>query len=271
MKDGSLSAKPIRRQTLADQLAEDIADKILSGRLNPGDSLPPGPQLAEQYGVSRAAVRDATSMLAARGLVDVRHGSGVFVTSSQREAFGDALLLTLRRAGATAWDLEEFEQLLFPSAAALVCANASEEEVAAIRDLATQYIALCEARIGQQERSREDSALEKLERPFTRILHALYEATHNEVVRQIGQQLTSLRRPRDWVSISAGEALEMDRVFLDTLLSILETRDPELAKERVAQLMKLPPQVIEAMKHTPIGDVPRIDFASAPENHVPPA
>lgn len=270
MSSGPLPAQPIRRQTLPDRLAEDIADRILSGTLKPGDSLPAGPELAQQYGVSRAVVRDATSMLAARGLVDVRHGSGVYVTSSQHDAFGDALLLTLRRAGATAWDLEEFEQLLFPAAAALVCAYATEEEIAAIRELATQHIAACERLIDEEESGDKISEQDRLERPFAHVLHSIYDATHNEVVRQIGEQLITLRRHRDWVGLTAQDGLDLDRAFLDELLAILEARDPESAKERVAQLMKLPPEAVAAMKRTPIGDVPRIDIASAPESHAPP-
>jgi len=271
VSDGSLHAKPIRRQTLADRLAKDIADRILSGTLKPGDSLPPGPELAKQYGVSRAAVRDATTLLAARGLVDVRHGSGVFVTSSQHDAFGDALLLTLRRAGATAWDLEEFEQLLFPAAAALVCTHATEDEVARIRDLAESHLAACEALINKEEAGAENALHDGLERPFARTLHAIYEATHNEVVRQIGEQLTALRRHRDWVGLTSRDGLEMDRVFLGELLSILESRNPKKARDRVEQLMKLPREAVAAMKGTPIGDVPRIDIAASPGDRIPPS
>ena len=260
MSSEPLAARPIRRQTLADRLAEDIADRILSGALKPGDSLPAGPELARQYGVSRAVVRDATNLLAARGLVDVRHGSGVYVTASQQDAFGDALLLSLRRAGATAWDLEEFEQLLFPAAAALVCEHATDDEIVAIRELAGQHLSRFEARIANEPGDREASPPNSSDLPFARTLHAIYAATHNEVVRQIGEQLASLRRHRDWVGISAQDSLEMDRAFLDELISILETRDPTRAKERVERLMGLPPQAVDAMKRTPIGDIPRIDL-----------
>jgi GntR family transcriptional repressor for pyruvate dehydrogenase complex len=267
----SLSPQPLRRQTLADRLAEDIADRILSGTLKPGDSLPAGSELAQQYGVSRAVVRDATNLLAARGLVDVRHGSGVYVTSSQHDAFGDALLLTLRRAGATAWDLEQFEQLLFPAAAALVCSSASKEEIATIRELADRHLAHLQARVDAAEAGEDGAALEGEVLPFAYILHSIYDATHNEVIRQIGEQLITLRRHRDWVGLTARDGLDLDRAFLDELLSILETRDPESARERVAQLMKLPPEAVDAMKHTPIGDVPRIDLGRSASDDASPA
>ena len=259
MSNETLSAKPLRRQTLADRLAEDIADRILSGTLKPGESLPAGAELAQQYGVSRAVVRDATNLLAARGLVDVRHGSGVYVTSSQQGAFGDALLLTLQRAGATAWDLEQFEQLLFPAAAALVCAAATKEELVTIRELADRHIAHLQARVHAAE-TDDDAVLHSEVLPFARVLRAIFDASHNEVVRQIGAQLVALRRPRNWVSLTAQDALDADRAFLDELLSILEAQDPDTARRRIEELMQLPPEAVDAMKHTPIGDVPKIDL-----------
>lgn len=270
MDNGSLPAKPLRRQTLADRLAEDIAERILSGALTPGESLPAGGDLAQQYGVSRAVVRDATNLLAARGLVDVRHGSGVYVTSSQHDAFGDALLLSLRRAGATAWDLEQFEQLLFPAAAALACSSATNEEIAAIRELADRHLAHLQARVDAAEARGDDAALHGEVMPFARVLRAIFDATHNEVVRQIGAQLAALRRHRDWVGLTTRDSLDLDRAFLDELLSILEARDPDTARRRIEELMKLPPEAVDAMKRTPIGDVPRIDIGLAGSAEAPP-
>ncbi len=249
--------RPMRRQSLADRLAEDVANLILAGRFTSGETLPSETELASQYGVSRAVVRGATQQLAARGLVEVRQGKGVFVTESQREAFGDALLLSLRRAGATVWDLEQFEQMLLPSVVSLVVSSASDEDIAQIRQLAEDYISTF-ADIGDVE-SHDPSGTE---RPFTRILHAIYAATHNEVIRQIGEQLVSLRRPREWLGISAAMTLEMDRAFLGELLTILETRDPDAARKRVQKLMKLPREAVAAMKATPIGEIAKIDVSS---------
>jgi len=248
----------MRRRTLADRLAETISEMILAGTLSPGDVLPSEPDLAVQYGVSRAVVRDATRSLAARGLVDVRHGKGVFVTASQRRAFGDALLLSLRRAGATAWDLEEFEQLLFPSVIAHVASQATDEELAGIRNLAVAYL----DRFGEAT-TASDGELPR-DYPFAHVLHAIFEATHNEVMRQIGEQLVSLRRPREWLGFDATLCLEMDRRFLKALLDILDSRDPKTIPQRVSRLMKLPRPAIDAMRATPIGDVPRIDVSLPP-------
>ena len=75
-------------------------------------------------------VRDATRILMAQRLVEVKHGLGVFVTPPQNEAFGEALLLALRRAGVTVWDVEQFEQVVLPEVVALAATTATAEEIA---------------------------------------------------------------------------------------------------------------------------------------------
>jgi len=235
---------------------------ILSGALDPGTALPTEPELANQYGVSRAVIRDATRLLLARGLVDVRHGRGVFVTHSQSEAFGDALLLALRRAGATAWDLQEFENLLFPAVIELIAERATSSDLAEIRGTASEYLEQFEAT--SDAVPCPDGAGRAVEQAFARFLMAVYAATHNPVILQIGEQLTSLRRARKWMHQNEEEVRGAERTFLTELLAILEARDSKRAGRRVAKLLELPPEAMISMQHTPIGDVPRIDVRLYP-------
>jgi GntR family transcriptional regulator len=61
------------------QIEEQIADRIESGALGPGQRLPPERDLAEALAVSRMTVRQALASLAARGLVERGVGRGTFV------------------------------------------------------------------------------------------------------------------------------------------------------------------------------------------------
>jgi GntR family transcriptional repressor for pyruvate dehydrogenase complex len=65
---------------LSDQVAQQIATEIKSGRLAPGDRLPPEVALGAQFAVSRTVVREAVSRLKSLGLVESRQGSGAFVS-----------------------------------------------------------------------------------------------------------------------------------------------------------------------------------------------
>ncbi len=61
------------------QIAEDLRQKIESGKLSQGTQLPTELELREQYDASRNTVRDAVKLLITRGLVETRPGQGTFV------------------------------------------------------------------------------------------------------------------------------------------------------------------------------------------------
>ena len=260
MAESSLSSKPIKRKTLAETLAHEIEESIVSGKLNGGDALPTEPDLAKQFGVSRAVVRDATRLLLARGLVDVQHGRGVFVTGSGEKAFGDALLLALRRAGATAWDVEEFEELLLPQVIALAAVAATDEEIDRIRAHVDAYVEGFEGLNEEMLRTGEvPEGWDALLGVFLEMMKAIFAATHNRVLHQLAAPLLSLRRHREWEeSLTPEEAARLEAAYLHNLVDAIASRDPVAATEQVKRGMRLPKAAIDAMKQTPIGEIPRI-------------
>lgn len=72
---GGLRFPPVARQSLAEQVADVIRAKIASGDLPPGTSLKE-PELAEQFSVGRAAIREACRQLIGEGLLVHRHHRG---------------------------------------------------------------------------------------------------------------------------------------------------------------------------------------------------
>ena len=65
------------------QIEEQFADRIATGRLAPGERIPPERELAEAEGVSRMTVRQALASLAARGMVERGVGRGTFVRAPE--------------------------------------------------------------------------------------------------------------------------------------------------------------------------------------------
>ncbi len=66
------------------QIEEQLADRIGSGHLAPGERLPAERDLALALSVSRMTVRQALASLAARGLVERGVGRGTFVRDAPR-------------------------------------------------------------------------------------------------------------------------------------------------------------------------------------------
>ena len=77
----------IEPRRLYRQIADQIRALIRSGEFAVGSRLPPERDLAKQLGVSRPSVREALIALEVEGLVDVRIGSGIYV-SCPRDGHG---------------------------------------------------------------------------------------------------------------------------------------------------------------------------------------
>lgn len=74
--------------TIAEHIAQQLADQILSGKLAPGQRIEEK-TVTEQFGVSRTPVRDALRHLAATGLVAIRPHRGVTVVDLEVEQLSD--------------------------------------------------------------------------------------------------------------------------------------------------------------------------------------
>lgn len=68
------------------RLAAQIAAQISAGEFAMGDRLPSERALADGYGVSRTSVREAIIALEVQGLVEVRLGSGIYVSATAAAA-----------------------------------------------------------------------------------------------------------------------------------------------------------------------------------------
>ncbi|MGW5232091.1 GntR family transcriptional regulator [Streptomyces nodosus] len=62
-----------------DAIADDLRDRIATGRIKPGERLPSEAHLASQYKVSTPTLRNALAVLQVEGLVEKIHGKGNFV------------------------------------------------------------------------------------------------------------------------------------------------------------------------------------------------
>jgi GntR family transcriptional repressor for pyruvate dehydrogenase complex len=90
-----LSAPGGRR--LYEQLEASLRDYVREHRLQPGDRLPSERALAEALRVSRVSLRQATVSLEVQGLLEVRHGGGIYVRSLNVDPERLKMMLTQRR------------------------------------------------------------------------------------------------------------------------------------------------------------------------------
>jgi GntR family transcriptional repressor for pyruvate dehydrogenase complex len=77
------SFAPVLKQSLSDKLALRIREMIQKGEYQQGDRLPPIMEMAKRFGVGHPTIREALKKLETMGFVEIRHGSGVYVSRSE--------------------------------------------------------------------------------------------------------------------------------------------------------------------------------------------
>ena len=68
-----------RRETVVEAIAQGLIRYIAEKGLKAGDRLPPERELVQMVGASRLPLREALCVLKGLGIVEARHGKGVFV------------------------------------------------------------------------------------------------------------------------------------------------------------------------------------------------
>ena len=74
-----------RREGTSIEISRRLLDYLLSGKVQPGDRLPPERKLADALGVGRSVVREALKSLTLLGLLEVRLGDGTYVKRTDAE------------------------------------------------------------------------------------------------------------------------------------------------------------------------------------------
>ncbi len=128
------TVRPPAYQLLADELRADIT----SGRLRPGERLPPEPELCIRTGVSRSTVREALRLLASQHLIVTTRGvtGGSFVAHPDARQLSEGLRTGLTLLTSTAEvgfsDLLELRRALEVPAAALAATRRTDEHLKAL-------------------------------------------------------------------------------------------------------------------------------------------
>ena len=99
--------QPFSNLTTNEIIQEKLLKLIASGKLHPGDKLPPQRLLAERMRVSQVPLREALRSLEALGIVEARGGSGWYVQNYSFDCVAKALAPRLPLDGRSLYDLDE--------------------------------------------------------------------------------------------------------------------------------------------------------------------
>ena len=123
------SLKEVEIEKPVDVIIRQIKELVISGRLKPGDKLPPERKLSEQLVVGRAHVREALRKLEFYGILKTRPQSGTYVASIGVSALESLIADVLKIDSPSFVSLVETRVLLEESTIRLACERRTEEDI----------------------------------------------------------------------------------------------------------------------------------------------
>ncbi len=214
-------SKRLDRGNAAEQILVDLREGILSGRLARGAKLPTEKKLADAYGVSGPTVREAIRGLTTTRLIEVRHGSGAYVTADPDQLIAVSLvsMIQLERVGVS--DLLGVLNALNVYAAELAAVHATTADIAAMRE--------------SLDVISKTSKPEEIAEGLTRFLSVLSEAGGNPILAALCRFLARIQI--GLARKSSGQSLESWRKTTSKLtktrkglVDAIEGRDREAAR-----------------------------------------
>jgi GntR family transcriptional repressor for pyruvate dehydrogenase complex len=123
--------------TLSASIVAKVRAALLSGELASGDFLGTEVGLAEKFGVSRIAMRDAMRSLAAIGVIDVRAGKhgGAWIAEGNMEHIANAFAIQLRMIGISELEMLDAQAALESHACELAAHRADDADLDRMRGL----------------------------------------------------------------------------------------------------------------------------------------
>jgi GntR family transcriptional repressor for pyruvate dehydrogenase complex len=205
--------------SLTEKVIAEIRELIRTGELQPGSKLPPEQQLATRLGVGRNLLREAVQVLAASRVLEVRRGSGTYVTTLEPrlllEGVGHAVELI--RAD-DLLELTEVRRLFEPVATALAAVRITPDQLLRVQ---AHLEAMHEAANDVEQLNRHDAAFHR----------EVIAATGNETLSTLLEGISSRTiRSRVWRGLVDADSTWRTLADHQEIYAALAVGDPALAQ-----------------------------------------
>lgn len=205
---------------------------ITAGDMQPGDRLPTMKELAQTFSVATPTIREALRRLQATGVVDIKHGSGIYVRRSSQN-----LMIANPHYGeldaATLMQLLEARLIIEPQLAGLAATNATEIDLANIERILDEAEHLLKG---------QDLALNPVNMHFHT---AIARASGNLVLAQMLESLVDLYTREQLAILEIFNARVRDYRDHILIFGAIRDREPDLAARRMTQHLTTVRSVVE--------------------------
>lgn len=208
----------------SEQIANRIEALILSREFLPGDKLPSEREMAESFGVSRPAVREALKLLKERGLVQSRMGHGSFVAEPGMDNVISSLNVASHMRNSTLGHLNEVRWNLEVCIAGLAAERATPEDLAKM-----------EALVQAMDATIED--IPQFIRADMEFHAALAAATGNPIFLILSYSIIDLVQKMRLI-LTNSEETARGQIYHKRLLDCIRTKDPAGARDAMQYHLK---------------------------------
>lgn len=203
-----------QRKSGAAEIATDLRRDIADGRLSLNDRLPSERHLADRFGVARGTVREALNRLADERYVEIRPGSGTYITHSPVD------IVPAPVEDANPLELIDARFAIEPHVCRLSVLHGRRADFSRLEDLCNKM-----------EQDVSDTVL--FAEADTEFHKVLAESTGNTLLSWIIRQINSVRGQQEWTKM---RRLTLDENIVSKynaqhrqILGALRAREPEQA------------------------------------------
>ena len=209
-----MQLEAIKTQRLYLQVSNQISRFVQEGSIKPRERLPSERELAEMLNVSRATIREAMIALEIAGVIEIRKGSGIYITDKKPE-------LTPVDVGVGPFEILDTRLIIESEACALAAARITDSEIDILKA----------AVVEMQEEEKKPDRSEKADMKFHMLVA---EASQNSAISAVVKWLWELRNQSHLSQVFMSR-LRQDGIHPSinehkNIIIALESRDPDKAR-----------------------------------------
>lgn len=222
----SASFEPRKKESAVDTVVNSIKKLILDKELKPGDKLPTEIEIATGLEVSRGSVREAMKILSAFGLIEVKVGSGTYISDRMNNKMADSFIFSFFATNPDMHQFVEFRKVMENDIMELILLHydENEEERAELAENLKELKSL---------KASPDSTTDDFAKNDTEFHKLLGKASKNLLLERIyGCVIDFLNPSIKYIHSSENKGANSETAHSE-MLEAIEKRDKEMAAKAV--------------------------------------
>lgn len=129
---------PVKPKKISEEIVKQLRGLIFSGKLQPGEKLPPERELAKSLNVSRPPLREALNSLQGMGIIEIQQGNRSFVRPITTRSIYDPLVSYSKESPLNILQVFEVRKYLDIGAVSLAAERATPKQIMKLEKLVGQ-------------------------------------------------------------------------------------------------------------------------------------